>query len=66
MKTKGNKKQMTLEKDYGAIMKGFQNQYLNVGAIPQWTKPSDFIVKFSLYQEYPNSIASADTSVNLG
>lgn len=69
MKAK-NEKQITaptFEKEYNEIMKDFQNQnhsfFLQT---PQWTNPKDFIVKFSLYQETPNSITSTDTLVNLG
>jgi len=63
MKSKGEKKPTSFENDYNEIMKGFQNQNT---PIPQWTKPTDFIIKFSLYQETPNSITSTDTLVNLG
>lgn len=66
MKSKDDKKQPTFEKDYNEIMKSFQNQSVPFNQTPQWTKPTDFIVKFSLYQETPNSITSTDTSVNLG
>lgn len=65
MKSKSEKKQ-TFEKEYNEIMKGFQNQNVYINQTPQWTNPNDFIVKFSLYQETPNSITSTDTSVNLG
>lgn len=66
MKSKDEKKQQTLEKEYNEIMKGFQNQNVHINQTPQWTNPNDFIVKFSLYQETPNSITSTDTLVNLG
>ncbi len=66
MKPKGEKKQNSFENDYNEIMKGFQNQNSPITQIHQWTKPTDFIVKFSLYQETPNSITSTDTLVNLG
>jgi len=65
MKSKDDKKQTTFEKDYKEIMKDFQNQNAPLTQTPQWTNPNDFIVKFSLYQESPNSITSTDTSVNL-
>jgi hypothetical protein len=66
MKSKNDKKQTTFEKDYHEIMKGLQNQNTPFIQTPQWTNPNDFIVKFSLYQETPNSITSTDTLVNLG
>lgn len=65
MKSKKDKKQQAFEKDYNEIMRGFQNQRTTFNNNPQWTKPTDFIVKFSLYQESPNSITSTDTTVNL-
>lgn len=65
MKSKDDKKQTTFEKDYKEIMKDFQNQNAPLTQTPQWTNSNDFIVKFSLYQESPNSITSTDTSVNL-
>lgn len=66
MKSKEDKKQKALEKDYYKIMKGFQNQNIPIAQTPQWTKPTDFITKFSLYQESPNSITSTDTAVYFG
>ena len=66
MKSKDDKKQTAFEKDYKEIMKDFQNQNTALIQTPQWTNPNDFIVKFSLYQETPNSITSTDTLVNLG
>ena len=66
MKTKVGKKPTKFEKDYNKIMKGFPNQNTPVSTTPQWTTPSDFIVKFSLYQETPNSITSTNTFVNPG
>jgi hypothetical protein len=65
MKSKDDKKQTAFEKDYKEIMKDFQNQNTALIQTPQWTNPNDFIVKFSLYQESPNSITSTDTLVNL-
>ena len=66
MKSKDEKKQTAFEKDYDKVMKGFQKQNTPIAQTPQWTNPSDFIIKFSLYQETPNSITSTDTSVNIG
>ena len=65
MKSKDEKKQTPFEKDYDKIMKDFQKQNMPIAQTPQWTNPSDFIIKFSLYQETPNSITSTDTSINI-
>jgi hypothetical protein len=69
MKPKNEKQTATptFEKQYNEIMKYFQNQNSPFfPQTPQWTNPKDFIVKFSLYHETPNSITSTDTIVNLG
>lgn len=66
MKPKNEKKQQAFEMEYNEIMRGFLNKSAHFNQTPQWTNPNDFIVKFSLYQEIPNSITSSDTSVNLG
>jgi len=63
MKSKDDSKQKAIEKDYNEIMEGFENQNNLILQPPQWTKPSDFITKFSLYQDSPNSITSTETSV---
>ena len=65
MKSRDKKSQNTLEKDYSEIMKDFQKQEIPFTQTPLWSKPSDFIVKFSLYEETPNSITSKDTTVYL-
>ena len=65
MESKDEKKQNSFEKDYNEIMKGFQNQNSPFIQNHQWIKPTDFIAKFSLYQETPNSITSSDILVNL-
>jgi hypothetical protein len=65
MKSKDKKNQNTLEKDYSEIMKDFQTQEIPFTQTPQWSNPNDFIVKFSLYEETPNSITSKDTTVFL-
>ena len=65
MKSKGIKKQKAFEKDYNKIMKDFQNQNNPLSQSPPWSNPSDFIIKFSLYQETPNSITSTNTCVNI-
>lgn len=65
MNPSNDKKQQTFEKDYYKIMKDFQFQNTPLTQPShQWTNPNDFIVKFSLYQETPNSITSTDTLVN--
>ena len=62
MKKKSIAKLKILEKDYKEVMKGFEySNYLN--PLPQWSAPGDYIVKFSLYQEVPNSITSTNTSL---
>ena len=66
MKSLSEKKQKTFKEGYSKIMKGFQKLSPNYSHTPQWKNPGDFIIKFSLYQESPNSITSTDTSVNLG
>jgi hypothetical protein len=66
MKSKAEKKQESFEEEYNKIMKDFQKQDAPIAQNPQWINPGDFIIKFSLYQETPNSITSTDTSVNIG
>lgn len=56
------KKQKAFEKDYDKIMKDFQKQDDLFANPPKWINPGDFIVKFSLYQDSPNSITSTNTS----
>ena len=58
-------KEITLETEYNEIMKGFQYPSIPAQPVPQWSNPTDFIVKFSLYQESPNSITSTETSTIL-
>jgi len=65
IKSKTEKQKKSFEKDYKKIMKDFQTQDAPITHVPQWTRPGDFIIKFSLYQETPNSITSTDTSVNI-
>ena len=62
MKTKEMNKQKVFEKEYDKIMKDFQKQGTNFANLQQWINPGDFIVKFSLYQESPESITSTNTS----
>ena len=67
MKSKDEKDLKPFEEDYNTIMKDFQKQNLSpYQPTPQWTNPGDFLIKFSLYQETPNSITSTDTSINIG
>lgn len=63
MKPTDEIKTKTFEKDYNEIIKGYQNQNPYINQSSQWTSPNDFIAKFSLYQETPNSITSTDTLV---
>ena len=65
MESEDNTKEIKLETEYNEIMKGFQYPSLPSQQIPQWSNPSDFIIKFSLYQESPNSITSTETSATL-
>ncbi len=57
--------QPTLETEYNEIMKGFQYSTVPAQPVSPWIRTNDFIVKFSLYSELPNSIASTETSVDL-
>jgi len=65
MKSKEKRKKEIFEKDYMKIMKNFQSQNAPYFQYPQWRNSNDFIIKFSLLQETPNSITSTDTSVIL-
>ena len=65
MKSKDNKKKKTFEEDYNKIMKTHPVTDPSYFQNPQWTNSGDFIVKFSLLLEIPNSITSTDTLVNL-
>jgi hypothetical protein len=51
--------------EYNEMMKGFQYPSIPGHPVPEWSNPSDFIVKFSLYQESPGSITSTETSITL-
>ena len=67
MKSKEENEQKTFVDDYEKIMRDFQKQdNPSLPQTPQWTNQGDFIIKFSLYQETPNSITSTDTSLNIG
>lgn len=65
MKSKGKNKKKTFEKEYKELMHDFKNHNNPCFQYQQWKDPKDFIVKFSLFQETPNSITSTDTSVIL-
>ena len=66
MKTKpSNKATKSLEKDHAKIVNGFDssNVYHSGYTSIQWSNSKDSFVKFSLYNETPNSISSTDTSM---
>jgi hypothetical protein len=65
MKSKDERKQTAFEKEYNQIMNNNQKQNAPFFQNPQWVHSGDFIIKFSLFQEMPNSITSTDTTVNL-
>jgi len=65
LKPKKNIRKKAFKKEYWGIMHGFNIQNNPCFQYQQWKDPKDFIVKFSLFQETPNSIASTDTSVIL-
>jgi hypothetical protein len=62
MKSKISAKKINFEEDYKKIVKNAPALFYSF-VTPQWNNPGDFIVKFSLYQESPNSIASTNTLV---
>ncbi|HRH66234.1 MAG TPA: hypothetical protein PLU53_08055 [Bacteroidia bacterium] len=62
MKPHKTKKKQNYEKEYNQLMTGFQPSLPSQNS-PQWINTGDFIAKFSLYKESPNSISSTDTSV---
>ena len=66
MDSKEKKQEDSFIEDYNKIMKDFQKEDNPLFQIPQWMNPGDFIIKFSLYEEIPNSITSTNTSINLG
>lgn len=51
--------------DYDEIVKDFNHLKDFTDFRYNWTNPNDFIVKFSLYQESPNSVTSTDTVVTI-
>lgn len=64
MKNKISDKNLkSLEKEYKAIVKNFDSNKLfnSNSSSPQWMSVNDSFVKFSLYNETPNSISSTDT-----
>jgi hypothetical protein len=52
------------ENDYNKIMND-SNSYAFLGQTPQWNNPKDFIVKFSLIKETPNSITTSNITTSL-
>jgi len=62
MKSLKTKKKQNYEKDYNKIMNGYQLS-APIQFAPQWINPNDYFVKFSLYEETPNSITSTNTSI---
>ena len=66
MRQDDQNEQLTFEEDYNMIMKDFQKENSLIAQTPQWTNPNDYIIKFSLYQETPNSITSTETAANIG
>jgi len=64
MKAKYNNDQKSFDKDYNRLMKYYHNPFISQPH--QWTNMGDTIIKFSLYQETPNSITSTNTSANIG
>ena len=66
MDSKEMKQEEAFIEDYNKIMKEFIKEENTFFQTPQWMNPGDFITKFSLYEETPNSITSTDTLVNLG
>jgi hypothetical protein len=66
MRQDDQKEQLTFEEDYNMIMKDFQKENSLIAQTPQWANPNDYIIKFSLYQETPNSITSTETAANIG
>lgn len=66
MKSKTDKILKTIEKDYNKIINDFNGFNFPISHTPEWINPNDFITKFSLYQDTPNSITSTETSINIG
>lgn len=66
MNTNSKDNAALFEKEYFEILKGSNNEnfnFLNAGF--QWTNPNDFIVKFSLYQDSPNTITTSETTASI-
>ena len=60
---KAKVKVVSFQKEYADLMKGYvpvpsPNAWQHT---QQWGRPSDYIPKFSIYPEAPNSVASAGT-----
>lgn len=54
------KSKQNFEKDYKKMMKDFIPSY-QLGSAPQWPSTGNYFQKFSLYPEFPNSVASTGT-----
>lgn len=65
MKTKQKVSQDKFEQDYKKIIKESDDGNANILPNTQWSRPGDYIVKFTLFQDLPRSITSSDTTVNL-
>ncbi len=61
MKDKAAKNEKIFQKQYKKIMKDY-HPTIPISNTPQWSNPGDYIVKFSLYKDSPNSITSTDSS----
>ncbi len=66
MKTQDEKKPKVFEEDYSKLMKDYRKPNVPFSPPHEWANPGDFIIKFSLYQDSPNSITSTDTSPVIG
>lgn len=65
MSTKARKAINSREVEHVKLLNGFQPAQIPKTIAPQWVNPTDMFVKFSLYDETPNSITSTDTKVQL-
>lgn len=50
------------QKEYADLLKPSVPENPSPSPNPDWKAPGDYIVKFSLYTEIPNSITSTDSS----
>ena len=61
MGTKANKKEVNFERDYNKIVNNQNPIPSLISQSQQWSNPNDYIEKFSLIKESPNSITSTNT-----